>query len=142
MSHTPKTRLRSVLAPVAAAAFAAGGLVALAPAASAGTQITLYAAAPSSATSGCTISAPCSLDGAQKVVRRLTPSMTGDIVVDLRGGVYRRSTTWSFSSAAHDSGMRGHRVIYQAYPGETPEISGARQIAGWALRDSAKNIWS
>jgi hypothetical protein len=68
--------------------------------------------------------------------------MTGDVVVNLRGGVYRRSTTWSFSSAAHDSGTSGHRVIYQAHPGETSEISGAKQIAGWTLHDSAKNIWS
>jgi hypothetical protein len=142
MRPAQKTRLVSVLAAATAAAFGTGSLVALAPAASASTQITLYASATASATSGCTLSAPCSLDGAQNVVRGLTPTMTGDIVVNLRGGVYRRSTTWSFSSAAHDSGTSGYRVIYQAYPGETPEISGAKQIAGWTLHDSAKNIWS
>ena len=131
-----------VLAAMAAAALGFGSLVALAPAASASTRITLYASATASATHGCTLNAPCSLDGAQKVVRGLTSKMTGDIVVNLRGGLYRRTSTWSFSSAAHDSGTNGHRVIYQAYPGETPEISGARQITGWTLHDSARNIWS
>src|SRR5258708_8695276 len=142
MSHARKTKLMSVLAAVMAAALGAGGLVALAPAASASAKITLYASATATATSGCTLSAPCSLDGAQAVVRGLTATMTGDIVVDLRGGVYRRSATWSFSDAAHDSGTGGHRVIYQAFPGEAPEISGARQITGWTLHDGAKNIWS
>ncbi|MCW2879138.1 MAG: hypothetical protein JWQ95_3238 [Sphaerisporangium sp.] len=142
MSHAWKTKLMSVLAAATVAAFGAGGLVAVAPAASASVQITLYASPAATATSGCTLSAPCSLDGAQAVVRSLTATMTGDIVVDLRGGVYRRSTTWSFSDAAHDSGTSGHRVIYQAYPGEAPEISGAQQITGWTLNDSAKNIWS
>src|SRR5258708_7930805 len=142
MSHARKTKLMSVLAAVMAAAWGAGGLVALAPVASASATITLYASPAATATSGCTLSAPCSLDGAQAVVRGLTATMTGDIVVDLRGGVYRRSATWSFSDAAHDSGTGGHRVIYQAFPGEAPEISGARQITGWTLHDGAKNIWS
>ncbi len=67
--------------------------------------------------------------------------MTGDVVVDLRGGVYRRSTPWSFSDASGDSGRNGYRVIYQAYPGETPEVSGAQRITGWTLYDSGRNIW-
>jgi len=135
-------RPKPVLAALTAAAVGLASLVAFAPAASASTQITLYAAPTATATHGCTLTAPCSLDGAQAVVRGLTHNMTGDIVVDLRGGLYRRTSTWSFSSSAHDSGANGQRVIYQAYPGETPEITGARQITGWTLHDSAKNIWS
>jgi hypothetical protein len=105
-------------------------------------EVTLYASPAATLTSGCTISAPCSLDGVQGVVRSMTASMTGDIVVDLRGGIYRRTSTWTFSDAAGDSGRNGYRVIYQAYPGETPEISGAERITGWTLHDSSKNIWS
>jgi len=130
------------IAALAAAAVGLASVVVSAPSASASSQITLYVAPTATATHGCTLRAPCSLDGAQNVVRGLTRRMTGDIVVKLRGGLYRRTSTWSFSNSAHDSGANGHRVVYQAYPGETPEISGARQITGWTLHDSAKNIWS
>ena len=105
-------------------------------------EVTLYASPTATGTTGCSLSAPCSLDGVQDVVRSMTASMTGDIVVDLRGGVYRRTSTWTFNDAAGDSGHNGYRVIYQAYPGETPEISGAERITGWTLHDSSKNIWS
>jgi hypothetical protein len=78
MSHSRKTKLMSVLtAATAAATFGAGDLVALTPTASASVEITLHASPTATATSGCTLSAPCSLDGAQAVVRGLTATMTG-----------------------------------------------------------------
>jgi hypothetical protein len=138
---TGARKRKSMLVGLVVGTLALAAGIAAAPA-SARAQITLYASPTATATSGCTLKAPCSLDGAQRVVRGLTGSMTGDIVVDLRGGVYRRSTTWTFSDAAHDSGTHGHRVIYQAYPGESPAISGGQQITGWSLHDSSKNIWS
>ncbi|MCW2930744.1 MAG: hypothetical protein JWM19_1706 [Actinomycetia bacterium] len=120
--------------PAAAAAVAAPKASQPAPAA------VLYASPTGTATTGCTISAPCSLFAAQAVVRTLTPAMESDIIVWLRGGTYRLSDTWTFDEA--DSGGNGHRVIYEAYPGETPLISGAERLTGWTLHDPAKNIWS
>jgi hypothetical protein len=77
----------------------------------------LYLSPTGTATSGCSVSAPCSLLAARAVVRSLTPSMTSDIVVRLRGGTYRLGATWAFSDAAHDAGRNGHRVIYASNPG-------------------------
>jgi hypothetical protein len=133
------------LAMLTAAAVAGVSLVgASSPAAGAGSPAPtyLYASPTGTATAGCGISAPCSLPAAQAVVRGLTPSMNSDIVVRLRGGTYRLGATWAFSDADHDSGRNGHRVVYAAYPGETPLISGAKQLTGWSLHDPAKNIWS
>ncbi|WP_309621154.1 hypothetical protein [Salinibacterium sp.] len=72
----------------------------------------------------------------------MTAAMTGDIVVQLRGGTYRMSSTWAFSNSERDSGTNGYRVTYTAYSGEIPRISGAKKITGWTLYDAAKNIWS
>ncbi len=139
MHHSASRRILPLAAAVAL--FTGGVLVGAAPA-SATVQATLYASPTGTATTVCAISAPCSLTAAQTVVRGMTATMTGDIVVDLRGGSYRMASTWTFSNTAHDSGTSGHRVIYAAYPGEAPHISGGQQVTGWTLHDSAKNIWS
>ncbi|NOU85612.1 hypothetical protein GC102_07445 [Paenibacillus sp. LMG 31460] len=57
--------------------------------------------------------------------------MTGDIVVYLREGTYFQSTTITFGP--EDSGQNGNNIIYKAYPGETPIISGGQPITGWQL---------
>ena len=69
--------------------------------------------------------------------------MTGDIVVDLRGGTYTLTPAFLYvrSQRIHDSGTNGHNVIYQAYPGETPVISGGKTITGWSLYNSSKKIY-
>jgi hypothetical protein len=79
------------------------------------------------------------LQHAQAVVRTMTGTMTGDIVVNLRGGTYALASTWTLATA--DSGTNGHDVIWQAYPGEVPVLSGGQQITGWTLQDPVKNIW-
>jgi hypothetical protein len=79
------------------------------------------------------------LEHAQAVVRTMNGSMTGDIVVNLRGGTYALASTWTLSTA--DSGTNGHNVIWQAYPGEVPLLSGGREITGWTFQDPVKNIW-
>lgn len=117
----------------AAAVVTAAGTAAAAP-----VQRTLYAS-PSGSGSSCTLAAPCSLTGARDLVRTLDAAMTGDIVVDLRGGTYRLSGP--FQLGAQDSGQHGHTVVYQAYPGEVPVLSGARQVTGFSLFDSSKNIY-
>lgn len=69
------------------------------------------------------------LAGARDAVRKLKSSMTGDIVVNLRGGTYRVTEPVAFDT--RDSGENGYSVIYQAYKGETPVVSGAVQVTGW-----------
>jgi hypothetical protein len=55
--------------------------------------------------------------------------MTADILVYLRGGLYPLTATEVFSAA--DSGLNGFHVIYAAYPGEKPVVSGGQRITGW-----------
>ena len=77
-----------------------------------------------------TIAAPFqTIEKARAVVRTVNQSMTGDIVVYLRDGRYVLSNTLTFDQ--YDSGTNGFNVIYTAYPGEKPIISGGQQITGW-----------
>jgi len=76
---------------------------------------------------------------ARDVVRTVSASMTGDITVYLRGGMYALSAP--FALDARDSGTNGFNVVYAAYPGEFPVISGGRTISGWTLHNAATNIW-
>jgi len=98
----------------------------------------LYAS-PAGSGSTCSLAAPCSLAGAQLKVRTLNVSMTGDIIVYLRGGTYALTSTFELTSA--DSGTGGYQVSYEAYSGETPVLSGGQTISGWNLFDSGKNIY-
>ena len=59
------------------------------------------------------------------------------ITVLFRGGVYRLSEPWRFGP--QDSGREGAPVVYAAYPGERPVLSGGRRISGW--RRDAKGAW-
>ncbi|GIJ09680.1 RICIN domain-containing protein [Micromonospora andamanensis] len=137
----PSAAPRRVLAAAATVALTAAATVAAvtafaAPALAATT--TLYAS-PSGGGSSCTAAQPCSLTGAQSVVRSMNTSMSGDIVVQLADGVYRLSSPLRFTAA--DSGTNGYRVIWQAAPSARPVISGARAVTGWTQVDAGRNIW-
>jgi hypothetical protein len=80
-----------------------------------------------------------SVDKARKAVRLLNANMDADIRVYLRGGTYPLIETIAFTD--QDSGKNGHQVIYQAYPGEKPVLSGEKSLTGWELHDSAKQIY-
>lgn len=67
---------------------------------------------------------------ARDAVRECNRGMAGDIVVYLRGGVYRMTETAVFDD--RDSGSNGHRVLYCAYPGEKPVLSGGASLGGWS----------
>jgi parallel beta-helix repeat protein len=71
------------------------------------------------------------IDKARAVVRTVNKSMTGDIVVYLRGGTYFLPNTLAFDES--DSGTNNFNVIYKAYTGEKPIISGGQTITGWTL---------
>ena len=98
----------------------------------------LYAA-PNGTGTSCSLAAPCALVDAVTAARARTAGMTSDLIVSLRGGTYRLTATLAFGE--QDSGRNGHRVLYQAYPGEAPVLSGAVQITGFSPYDQAKGIW-
>src|SRR3954454_25094113 len=80
------------------------------------------------------------IEGARTAVRGVTAGMSGDVVVNLRGGTYRPGSPLELSEAAGDSGQNGRRVIYQAYGYGTPQqekavLSGGRRVADWTLVD-------
>jgi len=76
---------------------------------------------------------------ARDVVRTINGTMTGDIVVVLRGGTYPLTSTIAFETK--DGGKNGYYVRYESYPGETPLLTGGQPIYGWTLHDQGKNIW-
>nr|MDO8112035.1 right-handed parallel beta-helix repeat-containing protein [Candidatus Sigynarchaeota archaeon] len=78
---------------------------------------------------------------AQQAARANTTAMTGDVIIYLRNGTYRISSTLTFNSSDGGNGL--YDVIYKAYPGETPVIDGGISIpaASWQIHDSTKNIW-
>ena len=88
-----------------------------------------FFAAPGGAGTACSLQSPCSILAAQQQVRSVNIQMQGDIWVVLRGGTYVLDAPLQFGP--EDSGSGGFYVMYRAYPGETPVISGGRQISGW-----------
>jgi hypothetical protein len=87
-----------------------------------------------------TISQPFrTLDHARLTVQGVNKHMSGDIFVSLRGGTYPLSQTLAFEPG--DSGTNGYNIIYEAYAGEKPVISGGQTITVWSLHDHTKNIW-
>lgn len=76
---------------------------------------------------------------ARDVVRTINNDMTGDIVVNLRGGNYLLNTTLCF--ILKDAGKNGFNIFYQAYNGETPVLNGGKKISGWSLFDKKNNIY-
>lgn len=78
------------------------------------------------------------IERAQEAVRGINKDMNGDIKVILRGGEYLLSDTLRFNE--NDGGTNGYFVRYEAYPGETPVISGAKKIEGWTKE--AGGLWS
>ena len=101
-------------------------------------QVNLFAS-PTGTGTACTQTQPCGLAQAQQNVRGLVGQATGDIVVNLAGGTYRRTAPLRFGVA--DSGQHGHQVVYQAESGQTPTLTGARQVTGFTLVDATKNIY-
>lgn len=76
-----------------------------------------------------TASAFRTIGKAQSAVRAINSDMSGDIVVNLRGGTYSLTQPVDFTTA--DSGSNGHSVVYQAYGNETPVITSGKAVTGW-----------
>lgn len=117
-----------------------GGTLAFAGAATAATQATFYVSPSGSDAAAGTKDAPFkTITQAQKAVRAINGTMTGDIEVILREGTYVLPSTVNFTEA--DGGKDGHYVRYKAADGEKPLITGGMQITGWTIHDEANNIW-
>lgn len=98
-----------------------------------------YFASPTGSGTVCSREQPGSLESVRDKIRTVNTAMTGDIVVNLRGGKYTRETT--FELGAQDSATNGYRIIYQALSGEEPVVSGGKQIAGFTLHDASRSIY-
>jgi len=127
------------LAAVAAITTLAAVILSAPPAgAAAATQATYYVAPNGDDTGSGAITSPFkTLQHARDVVRTANATMTGDIYVYLRGGSYPVSGTIDFGPG--DSGTNGHRVVYAAYPNETPVLEGGVPVTGWTQYSG--NIW-
>ncbi|MBU0911355.1 MAG: right-handed parallel beta-helix repeat-containing protein [Gammaproteobacteria bacterium] len=79
------------------------------------------------------------LPAARDSIRKVNKTMTEDIVVYIRGGLYSIKETIEF--APQDSGFNGHKVIYRAFSDETPVFSGGIELTNWTLYNKDKNIY-
>ena len=103
-------------------------------------QATFYVAPTGNDVNPGTEAAPFkTITKAQKAVREINGTMTGDIVVYLREGTYQLNSTVNFDE--RDGGKDGHYVRYKAYKGEMPLITGGMPVTGWTIHDEANNIW-
>ncbi len=72
------------------------------------------------------------LEKARDVVRALPrPLPAGGVTVFIRGGTYRRTSTFNLSSS--DSGTEAAPIFYKAYPGETPRFTSGTPIPASAF---------
>ena len=79
---------------------------------------------------------------ARDAVRTVNGAMASDITVYLRGGTYQLPDTLVLDQT--DSGTNGHYVVYKAYSGERPSISGGRRSPGglpWATAPT-RLLWA
>ena len=74
---------------------------------------------------------------AQNAVRAINDSMTGDIIVYLKGGRYYLDDTLAFNNS--DSGTNGYKVIYKNAEGETPILTGGKPVTGF--KEGNNGIW-
>ncbi|MEV5683954.1 right-handed parallel beta-helix repeat-containing protein [Streptomyces sp. NPDC052164] len=95
---------------------------------------TLYAAPDGRGTS-CTVSRPCTLEGARDLARTESGR---DVRVLLKGGTYRLAEPLKLG--ADDSGKNGRTVTWAAAPGARPVLSGGRDLTGW--QRNADRTWT
>lgn len=76
---------------------------------------------------------------AQQVVRASIADQQSDIRVNFRGGTYTLAEPLLFTAA--DSGGNGHTIVYQAFDGEKPIISGGFGVSGWQRDTADARIW-
>lgn len=75
---------------------------------------------------------------ARDAARARDPHGWRDVVVTLRGGTHR--LTEPLVLDARDSRVAGRALRFRAAPDETPIVSGAVRVEGWAVHDAALGI--
>jgi hypothetical protein len=85
----------------------------------------VYASPAGNDSNDCSVNSPCLTP--QRVSAILQTKPAGSKTAIFHDGFYP-ATVWTLGAA--DSGMQANPVTYMAYPGETPVISGGRQITG------------
>lgn len=78
------------------------------------------------------------LPRARDAVRAVNQRMTGDIVVNVKGGRYRLDAPLVLEAC--DSGTNGFAVTYRSAPGETAILDGGLRVRGWTR--NADGRWS
>ena len=71
------------------------------------------------------------LQRAQQAARERIADADRDVVIHLRDGTHTMAEPLRLS--ARDAGRDGHDVVYRAYPGEAPVLSGGTRVTGWSL---------
>lgn len=81
------------------------------------------------------------LKKARNAVRKLPSSAWEhhDVTVCIRSGTYRLHKQLTLTSK--DSGRHNHNVVWKAFKGEHPVISGSIKATKWILHDPSKNIY-
>lgn len=133
-------RLKRALVTLASTTLMVGLIVPATSAAAAGGASFWVSPTGSDSNPG-TLSQPfLTLDKARLAVRALAPTMGGTIQVYLRGGTYHQTGPVAFDPG--DSGQNGFNVNYSSWNGETPIISGGRELTGWTkIVASSIDIW-
>ena len=138
MSIRKRVTALAISAAAAVSALNMGGLTGIANAED-GVQAVFYVSPDGSDSGDGTVGSPfATLERARDEVRKINGSMTGDIIVYLRGGDYRITEPVEFDT--RDSGSGGHTVRYEAFKGETPVINGAQKVTGWTKYND--KLWS
>ncbi|WP_170061168.1 right-handed parallel beta-helix repeat-containing protein [Spirosoma aerolatum] len=78
------------------------------------------------------------IEKAKQVVGGLLKTEAKQITVNLRGGRYALQQTLTFNQ---QDARVNCRVVYQAYPGEKPVLSGGQKVLGWTLHNAGQNIY-
>ncbi|MFF9350686.1 right-handed parallel beta-helix repeat-containing protein [Streptomyces sp. NPDC014734] len=132
-----KRRTPNVVRGTAAATATVAVLTALlaAPTAQAAPGARTLYAAPGGHGTACTVTRPCTPQGARDRARTETGR---DVRVLLKDGTYRLSEPLRLGAA--DSGRNGHTVTWTAAPGARPVLSGGRDLTGW--RHNTDGTWT
>ena len=83
------------------------------------------------------VATPATLQKVMKQVGAAAKGMKTDIVVTLHGGEYELSEPLTFGP--NSSANNTHTITLRAAAGETPVISGGRQVTGWKRIHG--NLW-
>ncbi|MDT4981840.1 MAG: hypothetical protein QOG07_3719 [Pseudonocardiales bacterium] len=132
----PARALPAVSAAIALVASATALIGTSAPAAAAATAI--YAA-PQGAGVVCSAHSPCSLTAAKDAAAKAVQHSPGDVHVELAGGTYQLGAPLNFGP--QDSGVDGHRIIWEAAGNARPVLSGGTPISGWHPSSGDPQVW-